>query len=263
MSISGKLTIIYWIFVSIILGFSVNIIIQTKNHYDEYAMTVEECFNSKKMTALIYGSRDAKNASRRIYCSSDEIPSCVVNALIATEDPNFYEHSGIDFKDIIKAMYNDVVRGKYTFHPTITEQLAYTLSYRLLMKKYNSFLNEPIVIKTMIDLERFFTKQELLTIYLNDTDFLHNAIGIYGAAIVYFSTTPDRLKTEEAAMLVGMMKNPSLYNPTRERRYDKCLERRNHVLEQMAKYNYITPAEKDSLCKLPIVLRFKKTERVE
>ena len=131
------------------------------------------------------------------------------------------------------------------------------------MKKYNSFLNEPIVIKTMIDLEKFFTKQELLTIYLNDTDFLHNAIGIYGAAIVYFSTTPDRLKTEEAAMLVGMMKNPSLYNPTCERRYDKCLERRNYVLKQMAKYNYITPAEKDSLCKLPIVLRFKKIERVE
>ena len=159
MSISGKLTIIYWIFVSIIVGFSVNIIIQTKNHYDEYAMTVEECFDSKDMMAYAYGSHDAKNASRRIYCSYDEIPSCVVNALIATEDPNFYEHSGIDFKDIFKAMYDDLARGEKTFKPTITEQLAYTLSYRLLMKKYNSFLYEQIVIKTMIDLERFFTNK--------------------------------------------------------------------------------------------------------
>lgn len=263
MSISGKLTLIYWIFVSIILGFSVNIIIQTKNNYDEYAMTIEDYFDSKDMMAYAYGSHDAKNASRRIYCSYDEIPSCVTNALIAIEDPNFYEHSGIDFKNVFKAMYDDVVRGKYTFHPTITEQLARLIYHDLMKKKWCKNLYMPIEIKTMIDLERFFTKQELLTIYLNDTDFLHNAIGIYGAAIVYFSTTPDRLKTEEAAMLVGMMKNPSLYNPTRERRYDKCLERRNYVLEQMAKYNYITPAEKDSLCKLPIVLRFKKIERVE
>lgn len=262
MSISGKLTIIFWIFVSIIVGFDINTIIQTKNHYNKYAMTVEEIFNSKDMMAYAYGSRDTKNASRRISCSYDEIPSCVVNALIATEDPNFYEHSGIDFKNVFKAMYDEIVRGKKTFNPTITEQLARDIL--IFTKVYpGALLDKSIEQKMLVDIEKFFTKKEILTTYLNTFDFLHNAVGIYSAADVYFSTTPDRLKTEEAAMLVGMMQNPAFYNPTRERRYDKCLERRNHVLEQMAKYNYITPVEKDSLCKLPIVLHFKKVERIK
>lgn len=260
MTISGKLTIVFWIFVSIIVGFHIFIIIQTKNHYDEYAMPIEEFFDSKNMIAQAYGSHDAKNASRRIYCSYDEISSCVINALIATEDPNFYEHSGIDFKKVIKATYDEIIKEAHTFRPTITESLAREMHC---YKKWNKFLAKPIELKTILDIERVFTKNEILAIYLNRQDFLHNAVGIYSAADVYFSTTPDRLKTEEAAMLVGMIKNPALYNPTHEKRYDKCLERRNYVLEQMEKCNYITSAEKDSLCKLPIILRFKKINYVE
>lgn len=186
----------------------------------------------------------------------EDISPNMVNALIATEDIRFYKHSGIDVRALVRAIKGLVTSQSSGGASTITQQLAKMLftkkpasGFERIMQKFKEWI---IAVK----LERQYTKEEILTMYLNKFDFINNAVGIKSAAQIYFNTNPSELSIEESAVLVGMLKNPSFYNPNR--RLLKTQERRNVVLSQMKKYNYISSSEFDSISTLPVVLDFKK-----
>ena len=186
----------------------------------------------------------------RTPVSFHELPKNLIEALVATEDERFYEHSGIDMRGTARAA---VKLGKGGGASTITQQLAKMLFtkkasgniFKRLIQKVKEW-----VISTR--LERQYTKNEIITMYFNKYDFGHNAVGIRSAARIHFGKEPKDLKMEESAMLVGMLKNSSLYNPMR--RSEMVLQRRNVVLKQMVRNDYISEVVKDSLQQLPLKL---------
>ncbi|AWH84499.1 penicillin-binding protein [Flavobacterium album] len=185
-----------------------------------------------------------------------DLPKHLVDALISTEDERFYEHSGIDSKGTLRAI---VTLGGSGGASTITQQLAKNLfhgegSHFFLFRIVQKAKEWIIATK----LERQYTKDELIAMYLNTVDFTHNAVGIRSASKTYFGEEPKDLKVEEAAVLVGMLKNPSLYNPASqsEKRRTLVFNRRNTVLHQMVKNNKLTEAEKVKLQKEPIKLHY-------
>lgn len=196
----------------------------------------------------------------RSFVNYEEFSPELINALIATEDVRFYNHSGIDARGLIR-----VVKGIVTGDTnsgggsTISQQLAKMLFPRdnlenklqLIFRKFKEWV---IAVK----LEKSYTKEEILTMYLNKYDFLNLAVGIKSASAVYFNTTPDSLKLEQAAMLVGMAKNSSLFNPVR--RPELTLNRRNVVLAQMEKYGFISKDTRDSAKALPLSLDYHKVD---
>lgn len=176
----------------------------------------------------------------------------MVNALIATEDARFKEHSGIDGKGTLRAF---VFLGSRGGASTISQQLAKQFfTEKVAQSKLERALQK---VKEMIiatRLERRYTKEEIITMYFNVYDFLNLAIGIESAANIYFDKPPQELKIEESAMLVGMFKNSSLYNP--KRNPEGVMNRRNVVLSQMEKYGFISAAQQDSLQQLPLGVKF-------
>jgi len=200
----------------------------------------------------------------RVWTDYKNISPHVIDALIATEDIRFYRHSGIDIKGLGRVLVKTVLLGQHQAGggSTITQQLAKNLFPRD-TTAYRWSVNRKIHLgiakfkewQTSAKLERSYTKEEILTMYLNVFDFLYQAVGIRSAAQVYFSTTPDSLTIEQAATLVGMVKNPAVYNPMRN--YAKMLDRRNIVLSQMEKYGFLDPVMADSLKQLPIEVKFK------
>ncbi len=186
----------------------------------------------------------------------------LTDALIATEDIRYNRHSGVDIRGLGRAVIKSVLLGQNTGGgSTITQQLAKQLYPRdtarssAVMKIVKLGVSKFKEWQTAVKLERFYTKEEIIAMYLNKFDFLYNAIGIRSAAKVYFNTTPDSLNLEQAAVLIGMLKNSALFNPVRN--YDLMVERRNVVISQMAKYGYITMDVADSVLKLPIESRFR------
>ncbi len=182
----------------------------------------------------------------------EDLPQNLIDALVATEDERFYSHSGIDARGTLRAA---VFLGRRGGASTITQQLAKQLFHeegsKNIVERMLQKVKEWII---AVRLERQYTKQEILTMYLNQVDFVNNAVGIRSASRVYFSKEPKDLNTEEAAVIVGMLKNPSLFNP--RQRLELTTNRRNTVLSQMEKNDFITEAEKDSLQKLPLELRY-------
>lgn len=183
-----------------------------------------------------------------------DLPQNLVDALVATEDVRFYEHSGIDFRGTARAV---VKLGKDGGASTITQQLAKLLftgerSKNSLQRGFQKVKEWVIAIK----LERQYTKHEIIAMYFNKQGFLFQAVGIRSAARIYFGKEPRDLKVEESAVLVAMLKNPRQFNPQREISKAKSLQRRNVVLMQLEKNGKITLAEKDSLQNLPITLNF-------
>lgn len=199
----------------------------------------------------------------RKYIEYREIPQSVIDALIATEDVRFYDHSGVDVRGLFR-----VAKGLLTANTsagggsTISQQLAKMLFpresdlnvFELVIRKFREWV-------IAVRLEKSYTKEEILTMYLNKYDFLNLAVGISSAADIYFQVPLDSLKVEQAAMLVGMAKNSSYYNPVR--RPELTLNRRNVVLSQMYKYDKITREECDSLKQLPLGLNFKRVDHKE
>ena len=199
----------------------------------------------------------------RKYIEYREIPQSVIDALIATEDVRFYDHSGVDVRGLFR-----VAKGLLTANTsagggsTISQQLAKMLFpresdlnvFELAIRKFREWV-------IAVRLEKSYTKEEILTMYLNKYDFLNLAVGISSAADIYFQVPLDSLKVEQAAMLIGMAKNSSYYNPVR--RPELTLNRRNVVLSQMYKYDKITREECDSLKKLPLGLNFKRVDHKE
>ena len=191
----------------------------------------------------------------RVSVEYTDISPYMINALIATEDVRFYDHTGVDLKSLMRAV---IMLGRAGGGSTLTQQLAKQLWSPRANNIFERALQKPIEWVIATKLERLYSKEEILTMYLNQFDFLYNAVGIKSAAQVYFSTTPANLKMEEAAMLVGMCKNPSLYNP--RRRPENALNRRNTVLNQMCKYDYIPQEVCDSLKALPIELKYQSVD---
>lgn len=192
----------------------------------------------------------------RVFVEYDSISPDLVRALIATEDVRFKEHSGIDAKSLVRAVVKTGILGQENAGggSTITQQLAKLLYTEVSGSTLGRITQKPIEWVIAVQLERLFTKEEIISLYLNKYDFGNNAVGIKSAANVYFGKSPSRLSVEECATLVGMCKNSSLYNP--RRRNEKTRERRNVVLLQMEKAGYLTAEEKDSLSALPLVLDY-------
>jgi penicillin-binding protein 1A len=194
----------------------------------------------------------------RIPVDHTQISPHVVDALIATEDERFRDHSGIDVRGTLRAA---VFLGKKGGASTITQQLAKMLFHerdRNFLKAVVQKAQEWII---SAKLEREYTKDEILAMYLNRFDWINQAVGINSAARVYFNTTPDSLDLHEAAMLVGMCKNPALFNPLR--RPDTTLTRRNVVLNQMERNGLLTEAQCDSVKALPLGLHFQRVDHTE
>ncbi|HCA84002.1 MAG TPA: penicillin-binding protein [Flavobacteriales bacterium] len=199
----------------------------------------------------------------------NQISRFVIDCLVATEDERYYDHSGIDFKALPRvfsgAITGNTNRGGGS---TITQQLAKMLFHdkaKSTLERVKQKLQEWVI---AVRLERAYTKEEIITMYLNKFDFVNNAVGIHSAARVYFNTTPDSLKIHEAALLVGMCQNPAMYNP--KRFPERAMKRREIVLYQLMRSSEnplvktkITREQYDSLRVLPIELDFQSTDHVE
>ena len=226
---------------------------QLSNPVDKFASQVMTA-DGKLMGTYSYGS------SNRIFTEYDSIAPAMVQALIATEDERFYDHAGIDFKALFRAIIKRGVLGQKSAGggSTITQQLAKQLYSSRASSTMERLFQKPIEWMIALKLERFYTKEEIITMYLNYFDFLHNAVGIKSASRTYFSKEPNALSVEECATLVGMCKNPSYFNPVRFP--ERTRERRNVVLGQMLRSGYLPEASADSIAQTPLVLNFRRTD---
>ena len=232
-----------------------------------YVPPIEELENPNLKFATQVISDDGKvlgtwslSKENRLYVGYEDLSPNLVHALVATEDVRFSEHSGIDARAFMRAL---IKRGVFMQKnagggSTITQQLAKQFYSPTADNVMERLLQKPIEWVIAVKLERYYTKEEILTMYLNKFDFLNNAVGIKTAAGTYFSKEPNELSVEEAATLIGMCKNPSLYNPRRFN--ERTRGRRNVVLAQMRKAGYLTEAERDSLQALPLVLKYKPVD---
>ncbi|GGG93035.1 penicillin-binding protein 1A [Polaribacter pacificus] len=221
--------------------------------------TFEELENPENNLASEIISSDGKTLGtyaieNRKPIRFNDLPDNLVNALIATEDERFFDHSGIDFRGLARAV---VKLGKGGGASTITQQLA----KNLFTKRASGNTAKRIIQKikewvVSIKLERQYTKEEIIAMYLNTQDFIFNAVGIRSASRIYFGKEPLELKIEESAVLVAMLKNPRQYNPNREISKNKSFQRRNVVFSQLSKNGFITEQEKDSLQALPLEINY-------
>lgn len=235
-----------------------------------YMPPIEELENPKDKFASEIYSADGKvlgrfyqSRSNRVYVNYKEISPYLIEALIATEDARFTSHSGIDFKALLRAFIKRgiLLQKSAGGGSTITQQLSKLLYSPNAENVVERLFQKPQEWVIAVKLERFYTKEEIINMYLNHFDFLNNAVGIQSAAYVYFNKTPQNLSIEEAATLVGMCKNPSYYNPRRFN--ERTRGRRNVVLSQMEKEGYITRAERDSLQALPLTLDYHPVDHKE
>jgi penicillin-binding protein 1A len=228
--------------------------------------TFEELENPKSHLATEIFSSDAHLLGtifkeNRSICEQDELSQHLIDALVATEDERYFEHNGIDGKSLLRAV---VKLGSAGGGSTITQQLAKMLftgtRSQSKIERIGQKFNEWVI---AVQLERQYTKKEIITMYYNKLDFVNQGVGIKSAANVYFSTTPDKLTIEQSAMFAGMAKNPSLFNPMRKKRRDTTLHRRNVAMFQMVKNGYITRHQYDSLKLIPLNLKPNKATHRE
>ncbi len=199
----------------------------------------------------------------RVFVGYDSISPHMFDALVATEDERFYEHSGVDARAVLRAVVKRGIMGRKEAGggSTITQQLAKQLYSSSAETSMQRLMQKPIEWVIAVELERHYTKEEILTLYLNYFDFLHNAVGIKTAANVYFGKSPKDLTLNECATLVGMCKNPSYFNPVREP--ERCRERRNVVLRQMVKSGKLSDTEYATLSEEPLALNFHRVDHKE
>ncbi len=197
-------------------------------------------------------------SANRMKIGYDSIPEAMVKALVATEDVRFYEHSGIDYRALLRAIVKRGImqRASAGGGSTITQQLAKQLYSAKAGSFYERLMQKPIEWMIAIELEKYYTKEEIIEMYLNYFDFLHNAVGLKTASQTYFSKEPMDLTVTDCALLVGMCKNPSYYNPVRHP--ERALSRRNVVLGQMVKAGYLDEAEAALLKQEDLGLNFQR-----
>lgn len=237
------------------------------NGWIGYMPPIEELQNpNDKFATVIYSAdgeemgRYYRNSGNRVYADYSEISPYIVDALIATEDARFEDHSGIDVRAMGRVLVKTLLMRQKNAGggSTITQQLAKQLYSPSTNNFLDRALQKPIEWMIAVKLERYYSKDEIIKMYLNQFDFLYNAVGIKSAAYVYFGKLPRDLTIEEAATLVGMVKNPSYYNPVRHP--ERTRNRRNTVLEQMYKNGKLTKEELDSLKQLPLELNFNRVD---
>ena len=228
-----------------------------------YMPPIEDLQNPINRFATQIYSSDGKligtwnyNRENRVMVDYTKLSPHLVHALVATEDARFYEHSGVDFYALGRAVIKRGLMGRKSAGggSTITQQLAKQLYSEHASTTMERLLQKPIEWVIAVKLERNYTKDEILTMYLNYFDFLHNAVGIKTASNTYFSKDPIDLTVNEAATLVGLCKNPSYYNPVRYP--ERSRDRRNVVLGQMLKEGYLTQADYDKYSAEPMQLHF-------
>ena len=233
------------------------------NGWIGYMPPIEELQNPINRFATQVYSADGKimgtwnyNRENRVLVDYTQLSPSLVQALVATEDVRFYDHSGIDFFALGRAVVKRGLLGQKSAGggSTITQQLAKQLYSEKAHSVMERILQKPIEWVIAIKLERNYTKDEIIAMYLNYFDFLHNAVGIKTAANTYFSKDPKDLSVTESAVLVGLCKNPSYFNPVRHP--ERSLERRNVVLHQMTKAGYLTETEYDKYSAEPLNLKF-------
>ena len=260
------ITLLWVAFAAIVIGGFI-FFVMAYNGLIGYMPPVEDLKNPHDRFASVIYSSDGEELGRyfrktgnRVYADFDEISENVINALIATEDSRFESHSGIDVRALMRvALKTIILRQKNAGGgSTITQQLAKQLYSPESDGLLDRISQKPIEWMIAVKLERFYSKDEIIKMYLNQFDFLYNAVGIKSAAYVYFGKKPNELTIEEAAMLVGMVKNPSVYNPLRQP--ERTQQRRNIVLEQMYKSDMITEQQLDSLKQIPLKLNFHRID---
>ena len=232
-----------------------------------YMPDIEDLQNPINRFATQVYSSDGKvigtwnlNKENRIVIPYKKMSPYLVQALVATEDERFYEHSGIDFRALGRAIIKRGILGQTNAGggSTITQQLAKQLYSSTAQSAAQRMLQKPIEWVIAIKLERYYTKEEIIALYLNYFDFLHNAVGIKTAANTYFNKEPKNLTVCEAATLIGLCKNPSFFNPVRYP--ERAKERRNVVLSQMVKAGYMDRAEYQNYSSEPLTLNFHRTD---
>ena len=228
-----------------------------------YMPPIEELQNPINRYATQVYSADGKlmgtwnyNKENRIMVDYAQLSPNLVKALVATEDARFYQHSGIDFIALGRAIIKRGIFGQKNAGggSTITQQLAKQLYSSTAHSVMERVLQKPIEWVIAVKLERNYTKDEIITMYLNYFDFLHNAVGIKTAAATYFGKDPSNLTINEAATLVGLCKNPSYFNPVRNP--ERCRDRRNVVLMQMVKEDYLSEDDYRKYSAEPLALNF-------
>ena len=256
-----KLATIFWVCAIIPISLFVLLLFSAVNSWFGFdpLPVVEDLVNPKSNLATEVYAADGKVLGKyfyqnRVNVDYEAISPFIIEALVSTEDERYYNHSGIDLEGLARAIF---YLGKKGGASTITQQLAKMQFHKRegssTISKVKQKLQEWII---ATQLERLYTKDEIVAMYLNQYDFVNNAVGIKSAAQVYFGTVPDSLKIEEAAILVGMLKNSSLFNPLR--RPDTVKHRRNVVLGQMLKNKKISKQEFDSLRLIPLEIDYSK-----
>lgn len=225
-----------------------------QNPIDKYASQVYS--SDGKMLGTFSQERN-----NRIYSDYENLPSYLVEGLVATEDVRYYSHSGIDVIGLTRAVFKTITGQGTSGGSTISQQLAKQLYSPRAKNVIERALQKPIEWVIAVKLEKYYTKDEIINLYLNKYDFGYNAVGIQTASQVYFNKPSKDLKMEEAALLVGMCNNSSLYNP--RTRPELTTQRRNIVFGQMEKYGYITEQQFDSLRQLPLKLDFRRASHNE
>ena len=248
----GTLGYVFWAIFTGRLGYMPNIQ-QLENPVDKFASQVISS------DGALLGTWSYTRANR-IFVSYDDLPRPLIEALLATEDVRFYEHSGVDFRALTRAVVKRGLMGQKSAGggSTITQQLAKQLYSSRAEDIRERMLQKPIEWAIAVKLEKYYTKEEIITMYLNFFDFLHGAVGIKTAAKTYFGKEPKELDVKECAMLVGLCKNPSYYNPVRQG--ERCLQRRNVVLSQMVKAGYLSEFEAQDLMQQPLGLKFARVD---
>ncbi len=255
-----KIIIILWILFFLCCGAVYLLFDSIASGKIGYLPAIEELENPKSKFATIVYSCDSVELGRftqvnenRVYSAYNSLSPYLVQALVATEDERYEEHSGIDVQAIYRALIKSIVlRQNKGGGSTITQQLA-----KLLYTEdasggfWERAMQKPVEWVIAVKLETLYTKEEIINMYLNKFDFCYNAVGIRSAAYIYFDKLPKDLKIEEAAMLIGMLQNPAMYNPVR--RSDRTQNRRAVVLQQMVKAGFISDHEYDSLKVLPLL----------
>lgn len=228
--------------------------------------TFEELENPKSALAtevwssdgVLLGKYYSQNRSNATY---DELPENLIHALLATEDIRFYKHSGIDIRGLGRVFFKTILLSQDAGGgSTLTQQLAKNLFPRERLSKPQLILRKFKEWIIAIRLEKCYTKEEIITMYLNTVEFSDNAYGIKSAARTYFNKTPAELTVEESAVLVGMLQAPSRYNPRLNPA--NALARRNTVLAQMKKYGFLPAAAYDTLKQKPIKLDYKASSHI-
>lgn len=228
--------------------------------------SVEELQNPKSNLATVIYSSDGKILGKyynenRINVTFKELDKDLTDALVATEDARFYEHNGVDIKALFRSASGVFTGGSKGGGSTITQQLAKMMFPREKLSKFQLVIRKIKEWVIAVRLEKNYTKEEIMAMYLNKFDFLNLAVGVKSAAKIYFNVSPDSLRIEQAAMLVGMAQNPSLYNPIRFA--ERTTHRRNVVLSQMLKYGYINQKQFDTLKVKPLGLNFHPEDHNE